>query len=221
MALSVLTSLGCQSGGVGIGLWSTTLLVLLLKIKPAEASYLMIFAGFVGLDRTLCFLLAVRRDRASAVRRTAELWRGLVFGACRILPRRFHRRRLGLLPDAVRPALFRRRRLCRRRTLCGGGLAVAAAGERHGFWLWHRQFRQDPGAPRAGADRRLVGCDQPQGDDRRDRAGDDVSWPAGTCFPASCSCCSASKPGAARSKSSTPRSTSPGRGSVRPASVQP
>ena len=49
MALSVLTSLGCQSGGVGIGLWSTTLLVLLLKVKPAEASYLMIYAGLVGL----------------------------------------------------------------------------------------------------------------------------------------------------------------------------
>jgi putative MFS transporter len=49
MALSVLTSLGCQSGGIGIGLWSTTLLVLLLKIKPAEASYLMIFASLAGL----------------------------------------------------------------------------------------------------------------------------------------------------------------------------
>jgi putative MFS transporter len=49
MALSVLTSLGCQSGGIGIGLWSTTLLVLLLKIKPAEASYLMIYAGLVAL----------------------------------------------------------------------------------------------------------------------------------------------------------------------------
>jgi putative MFS transporter len=55
MALSVLTSLGCQSGGVGIGLWSTTLLVLLLKIKPAEASYLMIYAGLVGLAGRFMF----------------------------------------------------------------------------------------------------------------------------------------------------------------------
>ena len=55
MALSVLTSLGCQAGGVGIGLWSTTLLVLLLRIKPAEASYLMIYAGFVALGGRLPF----------------------------------------------------------------------------------------------------------------------------------------------------------------------
>jgi putative MFS transporter len=55
MALSVLTSLGCQSGGVGIGLWSTTLLVLLLKIKPAEASYLLIYAGFAGLAGRFLF----------------------------------------------------------------------------------------------------------------------------------------------------------------------
>ena len=55
MALSVLTSLGCQAGGVGIGLWSTTLLVLLLKIKPAEASYLMIYAGLVALGGRFAF----------------------------------------------------------------------------------------------------------------------------------------------------------------------
>jgi putative MFS transporter len=55
MALSVLTSLGCQSGGVGIGLWSTTLLVLLLKITPAKASYLMIYAGLAGLAGRFMF----------------------------------------------------------------------------------------------------------------------------------------------------------------------
>ncbi len=55
MALSVLTSLGCQSGGVGIGLWSTTLLVLLLKITPAKASYLMIYAGLAGLGGRFMF----------------------------------------------------------------------------------------------------------------------------------------------------------------------
>jgi MFS transporter, putative metabolite:H+ symporter len=55
MALSVLTSLGCQSGGIGIGLWSTTLLVLLLKITPAKASYLMIYAGLAGLGGRFLF----------------------------------------------------------------------------------------------------------------------------------------------------------------------
>ena len=55
MALSVLTSSGCQSGGIGIGLWSTTLLVLILKIKPAEAAYLMIFPGLAALIARFLF----------------------------------------------------------------------------------------------------------------------------------------------------------------------
>jgi putative MFS transporter len=49
VVLSCLTNLGVQSGSIGIGLWSTTLLVLLLKVGPAEASYLMIWTGFAGL----------------------------------------------------------------------------------------------------------------------------------------------------------------------------
>ena len=43
MAVTVLTSLGSQTAGNGIGLWAPTLLVLLLKIPPAEASFLLIF----------------------------------------------------------------------------------------------------------------------------------------------------------------------------------
>ena len=48
MAVTVLTSLGSQTAGNGIGLWAPTLLVLLLKIPPAEASFLLIFAGLAG-----------------------------------------------------------------------------------------------------------------------------------------------------------------------------
>jgi MFS transporter, putative metabolite:H+ symporter len=69
VALSVLTSLGCQSGGVGIGLWATTLLVLILKIKPAEAAYLMIFPGLAALiGRFLfCYLSDAIGRRPSGV----------------------------------------------------------------------------------------------------------------------------------------------------------
>ena len=69
MALSVLTSLGCQSGGIGIGLWSTTLLVLLLKVKPAEASYLMIYLGVVALIGrfVFCYLSDAIGRRPSGV----------------------------------------------------------------------------------------------------------------------------------------------------------
>lgn len=49
VALSCLTNLGVQSGSIGIGLWSTTLLMLLLAIGPARASYLMIYASIAGL----------------------------------------------------------------------------------------------------------------------------------------------------------------------------
>ena len=58
MALSSLTSLA-QTGGVGILLWATTLLVLVLKIKPAEAAYLMIWVSLVGFaGRLVCAYLS-------------------------------------------------------------------------------------------------------------------------------------------------------------------
>ncbi len=51
MAVSWLGLLGLQTAGYGMGLWSPTLLVLLLAIQPAHAAYLMIFvavSGFIG-----------------------------------------------------------------------------------------------------------------------------------------------------------------------------
>ena len=47
--LSCLTNLATQSGSIGISLWSATLLVLLLKVSPADASYMLFFASFAGL----------------------------------------------------------------------------------------------------------------------------------------------------------------------------
>ncbi len=38
-----------QTGGVGILMWITTLFVIVLKISPAEASYLMIYVGLLGI----------------------------------------------------------------------------------------------------------------------------------------------------------------------------
>ncbi len=51
LVVSWLGLIGLQTTGYGIGLWAPTLLVLLLTIAPAHASYLMIFvavSGFVG-----------------------------------------------------------------------------------------------------------------------------------------------------------------------------
>src|ERR1700719_2031206 len=38
-----------QTGGVGILMWITTLFVMVLKITPADASYLMIYVGILGI----------------------------------------------------------------------------------------------------------------------------------------------------------------------------
>jgi putative MFS transporter len=48
MAVTVLSSLGTQAAGNGIGLWAPTLLVLLLKIPPGRASFLMIWVAMLG-----------------------------------------------------------------------------------------------------------------------------------------------------------------------------
>jgi MFS transporter, putative metabolite:H+ symporter len=48
LLVSCLTGLS-QTGSVGITLWVTTLFVLVLKISPAEASYLVIWVGVAGI----------------------------------------------------------------------------------------------------------------------------------------------------------------------------
>ena len=48
-----------QTGGVGLLLWITTLFVLVLKITPADASYLMIYVSLLGIaGRLLCSYLS-------------------------------------------------------------------------------------------------------------------------------------------------------------------
>ena len=55
LAVFGLGSLGCQTGGYGLGLWSTTLLVQVLTISPSEASNLMIaVTGWRPLSGALC-----------------------------------------------------------------------------------------------------------------------------------------------------------------------
>ncbi len=54
LVVSCLTGLS-QTGSVGITLWITTLFVLVLKIKPAEASFLVIWVGVAGIvGRLFC-----------------------------------------------------------------------------------------------------------------------------------------------------------------------
>ena len=54
VAASCLTALS-QTGGVGLLLWITALFVMVLQITPAEASYLMIYVGILGIvGRLFC-----------------------------------------------------------------------------------------------------------------------------------------------------------------------
>ena len=54
MIVSVLTSLS-QTSGIGLLMWATTLLVLILKITPAQAASLMIWVGVTGfVGRLVC-----------------------------------------------------------------------------------------------------------------------------------------------------------------------
>ncbi len=55
LAVSWLSNLGAQTGVYGVTLWAPTLFMLLLKISPAEASYLMIFVTLGGLVGRVSF----------------------------------------------------------------------------------------------------------------------------------------------------------------------
>jgi len=68
VAAGCLTALS-QTGGVGLLLWITTLFVLVLKITPAEASYLMIYVSAVGIaGRLVCsYLCDALGRRASGI----------------------------------------------------------------------------------------------------------------------------------------------------------
>ncbi|HTI80960.1 MAG TPA: MFS transporter [Acetobacteraceae bacterium] len=66
---SCLTAIS-QTGGVGLLLWITALFVLVLRITPAEASYLMIYVSILGiLGRLLCSYLsdAIGRKASGAI----------------------------------------------------------------------------------------------------------------------------------------------------------
>jgi MFS transporter, putative metabolite:H+ symporter len=73
LAVSWLTNLGIQTGHYGVTLWAPTLLVLILGIGPATASWYMAVVGAAGLaGRFLCAWLSDRIGRRAC---------GILFGA--------------------------------------------------------------------------------------------------------------------------------------------
>ena len=153
IAVSCLTSLS-QTTGIGVLLWATTLFVLVLKISPAEASKLMIWVGLVGFAGRLAF--SYLSDAIG--RRPSGIIVGIGGAVTVALSGYLYDAYLGgvsvfFLLIAV-GRFFRRRRLCGDRAVFGRGVAGRAARERHGIWLWRRQYRQDHRPARPGHDRR-------------------------------------------------------------------
>ena len=67
LAAACLTGIS-QTGTVGLSLWLTTLLVLVLKISPSEASYLIIWVGAVSIfGRLFCSWISDAMGRRPAV----------------------------------------------------------------------------------------------------------------------------------------------------------
>ena len=146
----------------------------------------------------------------------APLWRGSCGadggpgdGACRLSAQRLSRDRLGLFYHAAGPQLFRQRHLRDRVSVHGGVVAGVVARQRFRARLRDQQHRQVYRSGWSCPDRRRVELRQPQGDAGGDRAGFQllrvlVSFSRSRPF-----CLSASRREAARSKSSTPRSSRP------------
>ncbi|TGD99664.1 MFS transporter [Methylobacterium nonmethylotrophicum] len=73
LAVSWLTNLGIQTGHYGVTMWAPTLLVLILGVTPATASWYMAVVGVAGLaGRFLCAWLSDRIGRRAC---------GVLFGA--------------------------------------------------------------------------------------------------------------------------------------------
>jgi MFS family permease len=163
-----------QTSGVGLALWGPTLLLLLLKIAPSEAAFLMMWVGvsaFVG--RIFCKLFAgpdwaPRLGLPDVSRRHGDP------DHRRLFRQRLYRRRLGILVDADGSLLLRRRFLHDHRALHGRSVAGGTARERHGAGLWRRQSRQDHQPAGAGADRRRHELHQAGGLRRGDGPGNAV-----------------------------------------------
>jgi putative MFS transporter len=67
LAASCLTGLA-QTGSVGLTLWVTTLFVLVLKVNPAEASFLVIWIGVAGiLGRLFCSFASDAMGRRASI----------------------------------------------------------------------------------------------------------------------------------------------------------
>ncbi len=153
LVVSWLGNAGAQTGVYGLTLWAPSLFVLLLKVTPQEASKMMILLsvfGFIGRLSFSFFSEMMGRRNAGGL---------LGFGAgvmTIVAGYNYDATIMGVsafwLLLAV-DVLLCRWRLCHRRPLCGGSLALAPADVGHGLGLWLRRHRKDHRAGRPRPDR--------------------------------------------------------------------
>ena len=154
LIVSCLTGIS-QTGTVGLSLWMTTLFVLVLKIPPREASYLVIWVGAISiLGRFFCCVDVGRAGPAAGRGGKLRDCRGNDVGG-RLSQFGLYRWRLHLLCDDPGAELLRQRQLCDRGAVHGRGLAVETARQRHGVRLRFRQPGKVHRPGRAGGDRRV------------------------------------------------------------------
>ena len=135
LAVSWITNLGAQTGYYGLTLWVPTLLVQLLGVTPARASFLLIFVNFAGLFGRVGLSYLSDAIGRKGVRRHRQFWRGDPDCCGRALPQRFFRNRIRVLASVDRKQRLRRRRLCDRRPVFRRSVARGAANHRHGLGL--------------------------------------------------------------------------------------
>ena len=135
LAAGILTGLS-QTGGVGLALWGVTLIALVLKVTPAQASFLVIWTALIGIvGRVFGSWIsdALGRRAAGTV---LFPWGGANRLARRLSAQRLSRYCVSILYPPVDPQLLRQRRVFCRISVYGRAVAGVVARERFRPRLW-------------------------------------------------------------------------------------
>ena len=206
MAAACLVALS-QTGGVGILMWITALFVMVLKITPAEASYLMIWVGVLGIVGRLVaswmsdafgrrgsgFVIGMGGAISMAL---AGYWHDVYIGTLSVffvlimVQRFFGDASYAIIGPYIAEVWPNRLRASGMGFSYGIGNLGKIIGPLGLALIVGSSNYVSPKAMRRRASSRRC-----------------CSWPSGTARRRWCSCCSASRPRAARSRRSAARST--------------
>ena len=172
IAVGCLTGLS-QTGVAGLGLWGVVLLALILKVSPAEASFLAIWIGLTAVPgRAVGAWLSDLLGR-----RYAGILTGLLGAAAMLAAGYWHDVYVGAFSVYYLMLLAHgfiggpRRQFRDRLPVHGRAVAGHPARQRLRFRLWHQQHWQVHRPGWSGGDRRRVQLRRAESNARCDRAG--------------------------------------------------